>query len=89
MNIYRIGVLDGVLPGWHWWHYRTKKEALKAAREEAKAHSDNPDCRVVAYAIKLGTGKDAIIGALNSAGEITLGGTEIFYWGGADDVLEG
>ena len=84
MNIYRVSVIHGVLPGWHPVHYRTKKDALKAARDEAQVPRATPDCRIIAHAIKVGTGKDAIIDALNSASWGSLGGTEIFYWGGVD-----
>ena len=85
MNIYRVSVLDGVLPGWHPVHYRTKKEALKDARREARgAKGFTGEWEVIAHAIKVGTGKDASIDALNSASWGSRGGTEIFYWGGVD-----
>jgi radical SAM superfamily enzyme YgiQ (UPF0313 family) len=93
MNIYRVDILDGVLPGWHSMHHRTKKEALKEAREEVRNWKTltgiDSGCRISVRAIKVGTGKDAIIDALNDVAWGSLAGTEIFHWGGADDVLEG
>ena len=85
MNIYRVAVHDGHAGEWKSWFCRTKKEALKDARREARgAKGLTGEWEVIVHAIKVGTGKDAIIDALNSASWGSLGGTEIFYWGGVD-----
>jgi|TARA_R110002012_G_scaffold2527_6_gene12263 hypothetical protein len=83
MNIYRVAVHDGHAGGWKSWFCRTKKEALKDARREARgAKGLTGEWEVIVHAIKVGTGKDAIIDALNDASQQIFYGEEIFSWNG-------
>jgi hypothetical protein len=83
MNIYRVAVHDGHAGAWKSWFCRTKKEALKDARSEARgAKGLTGEWEVIVHAIKVGTGKDAIIDALNDASQQIFYGEEIFSWNG-------
>jgi hypothetical protein len=83
MNIYRVAVHDGHAGAWKSWFCRTKKEALKDARSEARgAKGLTGEWEVIVHAIKVGTGKDAIIDALDEASQQVFYGEEIFHWFG-------